>query len=554
MTLRILVTVLLVLAPFRSPPAAAASGRPALVVVLVVDQMRRDYIDDYGKPWTGGLRRLIDEGAWFTKASYPYLATLTCPGHATISTGTLPSTHGIISNAWWDRQTQHFISCTSDSTSKAVPYGREQAGIGGSGRLLAVPTLASVLADAKPAGGRVVALSLKLASAAMLSGTKGNAVLWRQGGDWASSTTYADVPEKSLLRFIARSPVEQDFGASWSRAGAKSGYKYEDKGVGEKPPTEWTAEMPHQLQERSGKPTGFFYEAWEESPFSDAYLGRLAGAAIDGMKLGQGPGTDYLAVSFSALDIVGHDFGPRSHEVQDVLRRLDETVGKLLEQLDKKVGRDRYVVALTADHGVATIPEQLTAEGADAGRVKMAEMMALVDGVVSKKFGRGRWVAIQAYSEFYFRAGVFERIAADPELLAEVMHTLEAQPGVQKVYDGRALASNGNAASDPGAEAAAKSYFRGRSGDLLIVLKPNWIFVSDDKAVIPGNATTHGSPYAYDRDVPLVLFGAGVKPGRYEQPVSPADIAPTLARLCAVTLPTATGRVLEEAIRPVPSQ
>jgi predicted AlkP superfamily pyrophosphatase or phosphodiesterase len=556
MTHRILVTVLFVLAPFRLPPAVAASGRPALVVVLVVDQMRRDYVDDYGTPWTSGFRRLIDQGAWFAKASYPYLTTLTCPGHATISTGTLPSTHGIISNQWWDRETQQLVMCTSDPTSKAVPYGQQQqqGDEGVSGRLLAVPTLAGVLADAKPMGGRVVALSLKAAAAAMLSGTKGDAVIWRQAGGWSSSSRYADAPEKALLRFVERNPVEREFGASWSRAGKKSDYKYEDKAVGEKPPSEWTAEMPHLLQERSGKPTGFFYKAWQESPFSDAYLGALAAAAIDGMKLGQGSGTDYLGVSFSALDIVGHDFGPRSHEVQDVLRRLDGTIGKLLEQLDKKVGRDRYVVALTADHGVATIPEQLTAEGADAGRVKMAEMMALVDGVVSKKFGRGRWVAIQAYSEFYFRAGVFERIAADPELLAEVMHTLEAQPGVQKVYDGRALASNGHAASDPGTEAAAKSYFRGRSGDLLIVLKPNWIFVSDDKAVIPGNATTHGSPYTYDRDVPLVLFGAGVKPGRYEQPATPADIAPTLARLCGVTLPTATGRVLEEALTPVPSQ
>jgi predicted AlkP superfamily pyrophosphatase or phosphodiesterase len=299
----------------------------------------------------------------------------------------------------------------------------------------------------------------------------------------------------------------------------------------------------------------FFYKAWEESPFSDAYLGRLAGGALDGMKLGQGPGTDYLAVSFSALDIVGHDFGPRSHEVQDVLRRLDETVGKLLQELDKKVGRDRYVVVLTADHGVATIPEQLTAEGGDAGRVKMAEIMALVDSVVSKKFGHGRWVAVEAYSEFYFRKGVFDRIAADSALLAEVMGAIEAQPGVQKVYDGRTLAASaGNALGDPVAAAAAKSYFPGRSGDLLITLKPNWIFVSDDKSLIPGSATTHGSPYAYDRDVPLVLMGAGVKSGRYEQPSTPADIAPTLARLCGVTLSTATGRVLEEALTPVPSQ
>jgi predicted AlkP superfamily pyrophosphatase or phosphodiesterase len=548
-----LVITLLLLLPSPPPHVIAADGAPGLVVVLVVDQMRRDYIDDYGGPWKGGLRRLLDEGAWFTKASYPYLATLTCPGHATIATGTLPSTHGIISNQWWDRGSQQLISCTTDSTSKEVPYANRAANGGGSGRLLAVPTLASVLADAKPVAGQVVSLSLKRASAAMLAGIKGNPVIWRQGDGWSTSTTYASEPDKTVMKFITGNPIERDFGAAWKLAGKKEEYKYEDKAGGERPSIEWTAEFPHLLQPRSGKPTTFFYEAWEESPFADAYIGRLAAAVIDGLKLGKGPATDYLAISFSTLDIVGHDFGPRSYEVQDVLRRLDETIGTLLTQLDKKVGRDRYALALSADHGVATIPEQLKAEGQDAGRVKMADIMALVDGVVTKKFGAGRWVAIEAYSEFYFRAGVFDRIAADPDLLAEVIRAIEAQPGVQKVYDGRRLRDAGDSALDAVGAAAARSYYPSRSGDLLIALKPNWIFVSDDKAVIPGNATTHGSPYPYDQQVPMILFGAGIKPGRYDQAASPADIAPTLARICGVPLPTATGRVLEEAIAASPS-
>lgn len=529
-------------------------GAPGLVVLLVVDQMRQDYIEDYGTPWTGGLRRLLNEGAWFTNAAYPYLATLTCPGHATISTGTFPSTHGIISNQWWDRGSQQLISCTDDATSKEVPYGGSRPpGSGGSGRLLAVPTLASVLADAKPAPGHVVALSLKRASSAMLSGLKGNPVIWRQGDGWSSSTTYASEPDKTTMRFFAANPIEREFGAAWAREGKKSDYKYDDNGVGEKPSVEWTTEFPHMLQPRSGKPTTFFYEAWEESPFADAYVGKLASALVDGLKLGKGQARDYLAISFSTLDIVGHDFGPRSHEVQDVLRRLDDTIGALMTQLDKKVGKDRYVLALSADHGVATIPEQLKAEGQDAGRVKMAEIMALVDGVVSKKFGKGRWVAIQAYSEFYFRGGVYDRITADPELLAEVIGAIESQPGVHKVYDGRTLKAPDGASLDAVGTAAARSYFPGRSGDLLITLKPNWIFVSDDKSVIPGNATTHGSAYPYDQRVPMVLFGAGIKPGRYEQAATPADLAPTLARLCGVSLPTATGRVLEEALSASPT-
>ena len=542
----VLLVCALLLSSLVPTDTSAQSAKPSLVVILVVDQMRRDYIQDYGPKWTKGLRRLVDQGAWFTKAAYPYATTLTCAGHATISTGTLPSTHGIISNGWWDRATQQAVSCTSDGDAREVPYGDRKATTGGSARMLEVPSLASVIGKAD---GRVVVLSLKRASAAMLAGQgRGDAVLWFQGGGWSSSTAWAEAPEKSLLRAAERAPIEGDFGQMWERALKKSDYKFSDKGLAEKPPSEWDAEMPHALKPRDGQPTTFFYSAWQESPFADAALGRLASAAIDGMKLGQGATTDFLAVSFSALDIAGHDFGPRSHEVQDILLHLDEVVGRLLEQLDKRVGRDKYVLAFSADHGVAVIPEQAAADGLDAGRIKMDEIVALVGKLVNDKFGAGRWVANEFYSEFYFRGSVFEKIAADAELLAGIKTAVRAIPGIARVYDRTevpALATS----DDPLSRAVAGSFFPTRSGDLLIIPKPNWIFVSDDKAIVPGNSTTHGSGYAYDTDVPLILFGAGITPGQYDVAASPADIAPTLAKLAGVALPSATGRPLDEALK-----
>ena len=535
------------LATLLSPAIVAAQpAKPSLVVVFVVDQMRRDYIKDYGPKWTRGLKRLVDEGAWFVSAQYPYTTTLTCAGHATIATGTLPSTHGIISNQWWDRATQQAVSCTSDREEKEVPYGSRQATSGGSARLLNAPTLASAIGAP---GGRVVTISLKRASAAMLAGNgRGDAVLWFQGGGWSSSTAWAATPEKSLLRFAERNAIEQEFGQIWDRAGKRSDYQYDDKGLGEKPPSEWDTEMPHALQPRDGRPTTFFYEAWQESPYSDAALARLAGAAIDGMKLGQGATTDFLAVSFSALDVVGHDFGPRSHEIQDVLMRLDEVVGRLLDQLDKKVGRDKYVLAFTADHGVAVIPEQASADGQDAARIKMLDLINKVEGVLSEAMGPGRRVATQAYSEFYFRGTVFDAIAEKPELLAKVKAAIAEFPGVDRVYDRREVPGLATSA-DPLARAVAAGFFPDRSGDLIVIPKRNWIFVSDDKTIVPGNATTHGSGYPYDVEVPLILLGAGIAPGRYDQSASPADLAPTLARIAGVPLPTATGRVLEEALK-----
>ena len=542
----VILALLAVPRPLRADPAP-----PKLVVIVVVDQMRRDYVDDYGGKWTKGLRRIFDQGAWFTEAAYPYLTTLTCSGHATIATGTLPATHGIVNNQWWDRDSQQLIPCNFDPTTQEVPYdNNRQRGMGASARLVKVPSFASALSDATHGQGRVVALSIKRASATMLAGQKGDVVLWLQGGGFSSSTAYGPTPQKSIARYLDNNPILADFGKPWSRMGKASDYKYADDGVAEKPPSEWDTKFPHLLQPRSGKPTTFFYEAWDESPYSDAYVGRLAGEAIDGLKLGRGPATDYLAISFSALDVVGHDFGPRSHEIQDILMRLDDTIGDLLDDLDKKVGRDNYVLAFTADHGVATIPEQAAAEGTDAGRLKMTNMMALADAIVSKRFGPGKWVALEAYTEFYFRAGVFDRIAADPDLLAELIKGLSAQPGVKEVIDGRKLAAPPDPAVPEDAEmtAARKSYFAGRSGDLVIIEKPNWIFVSDDKTLIPGNATTHGSPYPYDQRVPLVFLGDHIAKGHFTEACSPADIAPTLSRITGVPLPTATGQVLTEAL------
>lgn len=354
-----------------------------------------------------------------------------------------------------------------------------------------------------------------------------------------SGPAHAQPAKPSLVVIIVVDQMRRDY---------IQDYKFDDKGLAEKPPSEWDVEMPHALQPRDGRATTFFYDAWEGSPYSDASLGRLAAAAIDGMKLGQGATIDFLAISFSALDIVGHAFGPRSHEIQDVLLCLDEVVGKLLDRLDKRVGRDKYVLAFTADHGVAVIPEQAAADGLDGGRIKMGEITALVNKVAGETLGAGRWVAMQAYSEFYFRGPVFEKIADDAALLASIKKAIGEVPGIARVYDRREVPALA-ASDDPLARAVAAGFFPARSGDLIVAPKPNWIFVSDDKTVVPGNGTTHGSGYPYDTQVPLILLGAGISSGHYEAAASPADIAPTLAALAGVALPTATGRTLDEALK-----
>ena len=537
---------LALLVPVLPLATAAPAEPPRLVVMLVVDQMRNDYIDDYGGRWTRGLRRLVTEGARFRNAAYPYFNTVTCAGHATISTGTIPAVHGIILNQWWHREEQKELSCTDDPAAPAIRYDNRKAGGGHSARRLRVPSFAQTLDRAQGGRARVVTMSLKPRSAIMLAGAGGDAVTWFDDTSFATSSAFSAKKVAFVDQFIGSSPIERDLGESWERMWPASAYKYVDDGEGEKPPKGWRRVFPHRLGGSWWRASDEFYGQWTNSPFSDEYLERMAQAAIDGLRLGQGTTTDYLGVSFSALDSVGHKFGPRSHEVQDLLARLDVTIGRLLDHLDARVGRGRYVVALSADHGVAVIPEQLKREGQDAGRAVMDAASARAEAAVVSALGPGKYVARQDYTNLYFLPGVIDRLTAGGKLDA-VMKAIAQVPGVLRVIDSRTLDPRG-AASDSLVRAAALSEFRGRSGDLFIIPKLNWFWVADDGTPAPGDATTHGTAYPYDVRVPVLLLGAGVRPGQYEQAATPADIAPTLAKICGVALPTATGRALEEAI------
>jgi predicted AlkP superfamily pyrophosphatase or phosphodiesterase len=292
-----------------------------------------------------------------------------------------------------------------------------------------------------------------------------------------------------------------------------------------------------------------FFEAWESSPFSDEYLGRLAIASVDALRLGQGRGTDFLGISFSALDLVGHDFGPTSHEVQDILIRLDRTIGGLLDHLDRTVGAGNYVVAFTADHGAAPIPEQIAALGIDAGRLDVALVRQAAQRALEAVFGSGPYVVRSQYSDLILPADALEKLRRDPRAVDNVLRALRAVPGVAAAFFADELDSLA-AAGDRDARAALLSYYPGRSGDLIVVPKPYWFYVAADGTAQPGSATSHGTMYGYDQRVPIVLFGKGITPGEYARAVTPADIAPTLAYLCGVTLAHADGEVLTEALAP----
>ncbi len=527
--------------------AAQVPRRPRLVVVLVVDQMRADYIDRYGHQWTRGLKRLITEGAYYKQAYYPYLNTVTCVGHATISTGAFPATHGIVGNSWYDRESGKSIRCTDDPTATTVSYAGPATAGNSSARLL-VPTLGDEIRSQLPAA-RVVTFSMKERTAIMLAGRRADAATWFSvaARGFVTSSAFSAAPVPAISALLAKSPVEADFGKTWVKALPESAYLFDDAGLAEKPAAYWSATFPHDLKGKSPTPDATFYTEWEASPYSDAYLGRLAAGAVDQMKLGTGPGTDLLGISFSALDLVGHDFGPSSHEVQDVLARLDATVGDLLTHLDRVVGAGHYVVALAADHGVSPIPEQMAARGTSASRVSVAALVAAATQALKGQPEGAKATARLQNADLYFDADSAERLRANPTLLDRTLRAIRAVPGVANVLSADALPVLA-AAGDHDARAALAGYYPGRSGQMVVVLKPYSFFVTDDGTAQPGDAASHGSLYDYDQHVPVVLFGAGILRGVYLRAVTPADLAPTLAFLCGITLPRPDGAVLVEAV------
>jgi predicted AlkP superfamily pyrophosphatase or phosphodiesterase len=531
-----------------SAAAPAPNARPKLVVMLVVDQMRGDYVDKFKGQWTGGLKRLVEEGAWFRDAAYPYAATETCVGHSTISTGALPATHGMIANAWWDRDSQEMVTCTSDPKARNSAYARGSTTGGDSAWRLRVPAFSDELRFQGGGATRVVTFSLKARAAITMGGHQADAVTWFDNGSWVTSTPYGTMP--FIEDFLKAHPMKSDYGKTWELSLPKSAYFYDEKATGAVPPEGWDLTFPHLLRGRAGssEPDQAFYDEWVYSPFADTYLTKLAENAVDQLGLGKGGGTDFLAVSYSSPDYVGHAFGPRSWEIQEILLRLDKDLAELFAHLDGKVGRGNYVVALSADHGVAPTPEDMQKAGLDAGVLHVPDVQEKIEKALEPFNYTKPAVARIASSNIYFSPGSYERLKADPAAMRAVLEAVRFVPGVADAYRAEELQDQPETKS-PIRSAEAASYLPGRSGDLLLVPKPYWLFSWGPANQARDYGTGHGTPYNYDQHVPMLLMGWGIQPGEYLRRVTPADIAPTLASLCGITMATSDGHILAEALK-----
>jgi hypothetical protein len=556
----VLAAIVLPTAFVLSSPAAAQPAGPRLAVLVYFDQMR----GDYPERWAGlygdeGFRRLEEGGAWFQNCHYPYANTVTGAGHASVATGCSPETHGIVANEWYDRATRAEVNCVEAERYSRVPpsppeeakgsadpakKAKKYAGVGPE-RLLA-PTLADALKEATGGRGRVVALSLKDRAAVLPGGRHPDACYWydSKDGQFVTSTRYRDRLAPWVADFNAGRAVDRWFGREWTRLRPDLDYaKYSgpDAVDGEGKGTFQGVEFPHPFSGGPKKAKTAYYAALYNSPFGNDLLLELACRAIDAEGLGTRDVPDLLCLSFSSNDAVGHTWGPASQEVLDVTLRTDLVIKGLLSTLDGKVGRGRYVLAVTADHGVCPMPEVARAEHPGAGRIPATLLKAKANEFLVTKFGgdaKTRYVEDAIESWAYLNHDLIRSKGLDQsEVEAALAGWLTRQEGIQAAYTRTQLLA-GIAEDDRVGQMVRRSFQPDRCGDVMLVVKPYHI-------VWGLTGTTHGSPHPYDTHVPLMVYGAGVRPGVHKELVRPQAAPVILARALGIKPP-------EKAVEPVP--
>jgi predicted AlkP superfamily pyrophosphatase or phosphodiesterase len=545
------------------PLRAAEAVTPKLLVLVVFDQMRGDYLQRWQELFAeGGFARLQKGGAWFTNCHYPYAVTQTGPGHASMLTGCAPDQHGIVMNQWFDRKAALLVNCSESARYKRVPAlsatiesetavgetkterNTVKERLAGSPDYLLAPTLADALKEATGGKAKVVSLSFKDRSAILPVGKSGDAVYWLDSADGmiVTSTCYRDSVHPWVAEFNKARVPDQWFGKEWVRLRPDLDYEKfsgPDKVEGEGTGYKQGVVFPHPTDGGLKKPGRYYYEALLNSPFGNEMLLELVRRAVVAEKLGQHDVTDLLVVSFSSNDYIGHTWGPDSQEVLDVTLRSDLIVAEFLKLLDKEVGAGKYTLALTADHGICPLPEVTAAKGMPAKRLPLKKMVASIEDHLSAKFNtkaadpnkKARWVEtaqppwIYLNSQFIDDSGL--KVA---DVATEVAKFIGKEDGIYRTFTAADLTVD-FPLNDPIGRRMKKSYFPERCGDVAFVQAP--YFLADTYLT----GTTHGTPHSYDTHVPLIFVGPGVKPGIRPEQVTPQSIATVLAAAAGVKPP-----------------
>lgn len=530
-------------------PSQSVAAKPKLVVVIVMDQFRAEYLTRFAPFFgEGGFKWLMRSGANLTNARYTYATTYTGPGHALILGGSYGHTNGIIANKWYNYKSNRSEAMFYDPDAKLIGLDTE-AGDDVSPVNFIGNNLSDQLLMSNNFKSKAIAVSLKDRAAIMLAGKKGTAYWFHEGaGGFLSSTYYMkDLPDW-VKAFNARKIPDSYYGKQWGKSLPAAAYdistaddlawETDFKGLGRT--------FPHTLKDKSGKPAAAFYEAFTATPFGTDYELEFARTVIEQEKLGADQHTDLLGISITATDIAGHSFGPNSQEVQDMIARADRQLTDFFSYLNSRFKSGEVVIAFTADHGATPAPEYLLSLGMDAGRIRKKQLSDAIEQALDAEFGEAKWVVgLEDPAVFLNRAVMAEKKLDRARVERAAGEAILGIKGVAGYFTYTQMVS-GQLPPNHLARAFEKSFHPERSGDILVVTKPFYFWGKYGES---DHGSTHGSPYEYDTHVPVIFVGSPIRQGTYNLTVDIADIAPTLATILGIGAPSGNeGRALHEIL------
>ena len=516
------------------------TAKPKLVVGIVIDQMRWDYLyrfnDLYG---ANGLKRLLNKGFSCENTLIPYVPTYTAVGHTCVYTGSVPAYTGIVGNNWFDKTTNTNVYCTDDSTVN--PVGSNTKGGKMSPENLWVTTITDELRLSNNFKSKVIGIAMKDRGAILPAGHSANAAYWYddKSGKWISSTYYMQQLPDWVSQFNAKDVAGNYMKQDWNTLLPINKYDlssaddepYENAIKGEK-----TVTFPHKLSTIGDADK---YESFKTTPFANSFTFDFAKSAIENEALGKNTVPDFLAVSISSTDYIGHSFGPNSVEIEDTYLRLDNDIADFLQYLDTKVGKGNYLVFLTADHGVAHIPAFLAEHKIPGGVFNEGEVSRELNKMIEDEFGMKNVVQSLQNYQVYLNADEISKQGKDLSAVKKsVIRFLAAKPFIIHVFDTRELAST--TMPEPQKTMMGNGFNPKRSGDIQFTFKPGY-FDGGKKG------TTHGLWNPYDAHIPLLWYGWNIKPGKTNRETYMTDIAATVAALLQIQMPSGcVGKVITE--------
>jgi predicted AlkP superfamily pyrophosphatase or phosphodiesterase len=533
--------VILLLPSFCQPQKPEFTlRRPKLVVGIMVDQMRWDYLyrfyDSYGE---NGLKRLLSKGFSCENTMIPYAQTVTAAGHSSVYTGSVPALNGIIGNEWYDKGKRRVVYCTEDNDVKIL--GGNTASVPMSPKNLWVTTICDELRLATNFKSRVIGVAIKDRGCILPSGRSANAAYWYDDktGNWVTSTYYMKNLPGWVSEFNNRKLVDSFYRLNWNTLAPIKEYTQstgDDKVYEGKYNETSTVTFPHQLDNEVGKD----YNLIRETPYGNTMTLMFAKKVLAYEKLGMGNTTDFLDVSLSSTDVVGHLTGTNSIETEDMYRRLDKDLGDFLSYLDAKIGKGNYLLFLTADHGASQSPGFL-AENQLPGKA-ITDFGVDINNAVKNKFGVKNAVTGSYIYQYYFDSKVLDSAGIQKDSLSRfVINYLNKKEEVYLAYDTKETARVNLPADIK--EKMLKGFNPKTGGDIEVVLKPGYYFGKE-------TGTQHGVWYPYDAHIPLLFYGWNIKPGQLNREVYMTDIAATLAALLHIQMPSGCiGKPVYEVIQ-----